>query len=675
MNPNLGHPKFVNYEEKIMDSKYQISLLFVTDYEDPISVKYELNESLKLIPILEFKWKLNQLIQEKRLKRVKLIFKKIKRAFRGKKIIKGIKVSFIETDKKGKEQEITMHLDRRRLRKLEYRPFRGKPLHPIILEAKKVRFTSLRNPKFIDDEYCYPQSILTQLNIYPKLKNYYQVKIEFTLSEEITDFLKERQFIMFDIFNKSTNISNSINYHCLVITKNKWNNINIVQATDLHLAQRNDHIYPNIIDLYNSLLKVNPENNNMESMANQIQTELKLSTKKVKKLRSTFPKRLINPNELFRQFIKVMNQKVLQNELDFVIISGDIVDFTISSNISPDTPNNFNYSNSNWKIFKEMLLDINQRKLKGMTKTTELLCPIFVILGNHDFRPWQYDLSWGSLHKKMGLTKEESEIIKTKYSASPIKAITRSDHAIMGYLSEINPSLNFHLRLNKFIFIFLNTGPDSFLKITDFISGKPSVIGISNTQMQYLSNLIKKYENESPEIILSLHGPPINPKDKRSVVTRLKKLFKSTIKTSLDEFKESKFKISLKRESKARIDDKFNLSAGTLASNRENILNFCLNHCILTLSGHTHTFKEFRLEKEIINMNNGEKEESMKVFYDDYSTFYQDADKIYAYGPFVVQTPALGLKAHKGPSFVGSYREIKIRDNKLTSFEVKNVRS
>ena len=76
-------------------------------------------------------------------------------------------------------------------------------------------------------------------------------------------------------------------------------------------------------------------------------------------------KRLINPNNQFRRFIKIMNRKVLRNELDFIVMTGDIVDYTVLSRLAKklrklNLATKFRYEDSNWKIFKNTILNSSE---------------------------------------------------------------------------------------------------------------------------------------------------------------------------------------------------------------------------------------------------------------------------------------------------------------------------
>jgi predicted MPP superfamily phosphohydrolase len=500
------------------------------------------------------------------------------------------------------------------------------------------------NLAFLKDQCFFPQKRL--LRIFPeKLKNFYALELEFILNKEIEQYLRDYKFILFDILYKSDKNLKKINYHSLVVSNNLWTNFKIVQATDLHLALRNDELFEKISEDYK-------------------QNSPELSKKQIFGKIDDLRKRIVNPNDLLRNFIKLMNQRVYRNDLDFIFITGDIVDFTVSNQHNPGESDIFSYDKSNWKVFKEIILNLANEN----PDSEELVCPIFTIIGNHDYKPWQYDLNWLGIYKKVGLLKPEAKVLKDEYSASPIKAILKSDNSLNAYLLEINPMLDYFLNLGNFLFIFLNSGSDSYKEITDYLTGSPSLTGISLRQISFLKNLKSSYPNKTS--ILCIHGPPINSPLKRGFLNRVKKLFKRDIFTTIDEFKESIFKNLKDKMNKARIDNKFNMEYGTISLNWENLLNFCYENCILTISGHTHILNEYRLLKVADSEKNGSKS-SIAIFYDYYSKICNSKQKILKFKPFIVQTPALGFKSYKKPGKVGGYREINIKNSNLVSFQVK----
>lgn len=674
VSPNIGHPKILNIDSKLTKKDFKTDLLIISNIKNPKKVKEFLTDNIKLIPIFDYKWKLEQLLKKRGLrKKIKRLWRKIKAFFSFRKKEKHFESSIEELDKFGEKQKRTVKIKKKDIKKIKPRAFRGIPIITKIINIISTTSIKINNSKYIDDQYCRPQNYLRKLDVFDNLDYFFKITLEFKITDEILKFLSTKKFVMFDILVEDINLDKEINYHAIVISKNDWTNINIIQATDLHIAKRNDEIFDKINKMYRNLRSKNIKKIN-QIETNQLNSKDKGDIRKsLFKIDLSFKKRLINPNNLFRKFIEIVNKKVTKNEIDFIIITGDIVDFTNISKTPENKNKIFRYKKSNWKVFKNIVLNINQTNTKGVKRSTEILCPIFTIPGNHDYRPWQYDLNWGGIYKKIGLKKIEAQALKDEYSASPIKAILKSENALKGYLSEINASLNYYLKLENSVFIFLNTGADSYKKITDFISGSPSLTGLTHRQIEFLNNIIEYKHNKKSQIFLCLHAPPINTREKRGILSRIKKKFKKMMRIHLDQFKESKFASLKRKREKARIDNKFNITYGTISSNWEKLIDFCIKYCILTISGHTHMLNEYRLKKSLQNSSNDKevKNSSFSVFYDDYSEICKNIKDIQKYSPFIVQTPALGLKSFKRLKKAGAYREIIIKNGKLDSFQVK----
>ncbi len=680
VNPNLGHPKILQIDKELNNNILQISLLFVSDINDLKEFERSIRDQIKLTPLLEYKWKM-KIILERQKKYLKK--KRKKEGFWSR-----FKLSRKKKEKSPKRAKTSksklkkvFQLAEERLRKLKPRAFRGDKIKSTILDVNPVDLKTIGDLDY--DEFCSPPTYLNKNNVYQYLRAYYKVLIEFTLTEEVLEFLKRRNFVMFDINQKSDKGKKRINYHSIVVSKQDWNDFNFVHATDLHLAERNDKIYE-IIKKWTKFLSIDDQERYLEEQKKELE---KLENDEDDLLLPHFSKplkrRLINPNNQMRKFIKIMNKKVLQNDLDFIALTGDLVDFTVLSKI-PKEDRVFDYNHSNWKIFKEIILNLPQKKVRGMNRGEEILCPIFTITGNHDYRPFHYDLRWAGLYRKIGLKAIEALALNDKLVAFPITAIIKSSRALNGYLSEINPSLDYSFKLGNNNFIFLNTGSDSFKHFADLISGHPSLTGLTNMQIKYLENLISHRIQKDDNTFLFLHGPAINPKQKVGFFKKFKRRFKrklgKLLLTKIEEFKESVLSKFEKKPSKIRIDGKFNVKYGTVASNWEKLIGFCKDFCILTLSGHTHALKEFRLDNpedlksqvfDAPPFNLKKIENPAAIFYDTYSELYTNAEDIENYAPFVVQTPALGLGGFKNPKLTGAYREVKVENGKLSSFEVK----
>jgi predicted MPP superfamily phosphohydrolase len=494
---------------------------------------------------------------------------------------------------------------------------------------------------------------------------------------------------MFDLWQEMPNKEIRVSYHSIVVSKNKWSDFKFFHATDLHLAERNDKIYE-IVKKWNVLVRKSDLGEILVQGAKAVSFFQRLLIKKPKDkipIKSTEPlrKRFVNPNNNFRNFIKLVNKQVSKNDLDFVLLTGDLIDFAILSKIPREKRKtiDFNYKDSNWRIFKEILLNFPQEKRRGMVSGEEILCPIFTIPGNHDYRPFHYDLRWGNLYRKIGLLQSEVIALNDQLMANPISSITKTFSALKAYLIEFNSSLDYFFKLGNNNFIFLNTGSDSFKKLMDFLSGHPSVTGISEKHIKYLENIIDSKIEPENNTYLMLHGPPINPKKKISALKRyaMSKPKKELI-TKIDEFKESLIQKLGKELSLARIDNKFDVQYGAISTNWEKLLKFCLDFCILTLSGHTHELKEFRLSNpqdlktKVVDthtspFNLKKLDNPAMIYYDIYSELYNNPEDIENNAPFVVQTPALGLGSYKNPKSESAFREIVIKKGKLASFKVK----
>ena len=200
-------------------------------------------------------------------------------------------------------------------------------------------------------------------------------------------------------------------------------------------------------------------------------------------------------------------------------------------------------------------------------------------------------------------------------------------------------------------------------------------------RQKYLENLINNVIKDDNNTFLFLHGPPLNTGGSKFSINIFEKKGSRFIKQRMSEFKESLIKNLGKPVSAARIDGVFNMKYGSVSTNWEKLVEFCKNYCILTLAGHTHDSKEFRLEDTETKSSVYDAppfrlkkiENPAAIYYDEYSEMFTNAKQIRENGPFVVQTPALGLGSYRHPETAGGYREIIVKDGKLSSFKVKYI--
>ncbi|MFX1550402.1 MAG: metallophosphoesterase [Promethearchaeota archaeon] len=668
ISPNLGRPLILDIDHKLKRRKFYITLLFIGYDYDPEYFKKSIQNQIKIVPLFDYRWSYKLIFKRKE----KGIFSKWRERRQRKKRKKFL------GDKLKTLMDSELNLEQ--LKILKSHLHRGDPISPSIINVENSSVTSINDLSYLKD--LTPQEILIKNQVFGKLNRFYKVQVEFSISKEVIKFLKERNFVMFDIYYPN----NKINYHSLVISKQQWKDFTFVHATDLHLAERNDRLYEIIKNWTESSIKEDVEDffdtlkKKLKFKKNQDHEEKILSDIKL-----PLRKRLINPNNQLRKFIKLMNKKVLRNELDFIVMTGDLVDYTILSRLAKKLRklNEFRYEDSNWQIFKNIILNMpSQEKYKGVIRSEELNCPIFTIVGNHDYRPFHYDLTWGNMYTKIGLNASEAIALNELFSASPITALTKTSFALTGYLSQINSSEDFNMKLGNNLFIFLNSGGDSFRNIRDLLTGHPSLTGVTLKQIKYLENIMNYEINENMNTFLFIHGPPLNPGGEKLSINIFEKKGSRFVRHRINDYKESKIKNIGKNISKARIDGVFNIKYGCVSSNWEKLIEFCKNFTVLTLSGHTHTNREFRLADpgefktsvfDAPPFRLKKIENPVAVFYDDYSEIYDNPKAISLNGPFVVQTPALGLGSYGNPKTAGGYREIIVKDGELTSFKVRYI--
>ncbi|KKN13044.1 hypothetical protein LCGC14_1010420 [marine sediment metagenome] len=668
ISPNLGNPEILKIDSKLKSKDFQTILLYVSDILNSERFQESIENNLVITPLFDYKWSY-QILPKKKEKGFWARWKE-RRAYK--------KQKKKDKDFQPPKQKTESKIDQ--LNQLKSHLHRGKPITPSIVDIKGISITPIHNISYINEST--PQEYLVKNRVFEGLNKFYKVSIDFSLSKEVLKFLKLRQFVMFDIKCGD----DRINYHSLVISKQKWKNFTFIHATDLHVAERNDRIYGIVKNWTQSSIK-----EGVDSFIKTLKKKLKLGIKTTtieevfSDIKTPLRRRLINPNNQFRKFIKISNRKVYRNELDFIVLTGDLIDYTVLSKLSKKLRKltDFKYENSNWQVFKKIILNTpSEEKYKGVKRGEELNCPIFTTLGNHDYRPFHYDLTWGEMYKKIGLKASEAIALNELFSASPISAISKSPLALKGYLSEVNAFYDFSLSLGNNLFIILNSGPDSFRNLRDLLKGHPSVTGVSYKQIKYLENLINTKVNENTNIFLFLHGPPVNTGVKKFKINLFEKKGARFVKNMISEFKESLLKKLGKPLSSARVDGIFNVKFGGVSSNWEKLIEFCKNFTVITLCGHTHDDQEFRLGDpgefktsvyDAPPFKLKKIENPAAIYYDNYSEIFTDPKSIKNNGPFVVQTPALGLGSYKHPEKAGAYRVINIKGGNLASFRIQYI--
>jgi hypothetical protein len=331
VKPNLGHPLFLTIDHGLKKRDFQAEILIISTIKDPKEFEKEIKGKIDLVPVLDYTWKFRNIFKEKDIELFDDLKKKSFWGRRKERKLRKKKEKIIERE----IQEDKTFYDFKfsdvnyQLKKLSSHPYRGKPLTTANIKIEVVSIVPITEISYLD--IISPQEYLLKYQIFGNLNIFYRVSIKFSITKEIKNFLEDRNFVMFDL----TISQERINYHSIVISKQEWRNFQFVHATDLHLAERNDRIYNIVKKWTESSVK-----RSVDDFINTVAKKLKLKQKSkdqdqsLSYLTSPLRKRLINPNNQFRKFIKLMNKKVFKNELDFIVLTGDLVDYSVLSRFS-----------------------------------------------------------------------------------------------------------------------------------------------------------------------------------------------------------------------------------------------------------------------------------------------------------------------------------------------------
>ncbi len=146
--------------------------------------------------------------------------------------------------------------------------------------------------------------------------------------------------------------------HC-IYSRNSWKDFGLLHATDIHVSKRIDSFkaifrealikYPD----YSALIQGGIDNVN-------------------------------NWNNCFRDFIRYANSMYKKGVVDGIIATGDIVDYLYEAGDNKKGGGNF-------KFLRDIILGKSPYP-EGEHEAEELLVPIFISLGNHDYRVNPYEL-------------------------------------------------------------------------------------------------------------------------------------------------------------------------------------------------------------------------------------------------------------------------------------------
>ncbi|MBI4651814.1 metallophosphoesterase [Candidatus Desantisbacteria bacterium] len=187
------------------------------------------------------------------------------------------------------------------------------------------------------------------------------------IKSDFKDLLRNKNRYLFDLCMEGTFYQKKI--HALFLTVTDKKDTDFIHLSDLHLARRNDLIKDEIEAIAGPIINFN------------------------------------NFNENMRKFIVKANSLADKDELDFILIGGDIIDF-VNQGISDKG----NEPNNNWYVFMEILSGTGSEPQKG---NYGIKIPIFTTTGNHDWRLHPYSIEF--LYDEFRLNQEEAEKFDFNY--------------------------------------------------------------------------------------------------------------------------------------------------------------------------------------------------------------------------------------------------------------------
>ncbi len=204
---------------------------------------------------------------------------------------------------------------------------------------------------------------------------YWIVNVAVAMNRALKDLLRQRngRYLprLYDlVFIRDNGQTQSVNHHSVQFVESFHSGCTFIHLTDLHLATRNDLILDEVLKVQHK----------------RSRTEIKQSYR--------------NFNDQFREVIKLANERADRGELDFVVITGDIVDFAFRGWVT-----DANHAENNWRTFVDIITGSGgQERMKG---NPGLKIAAFTSTGNHDWRSYPYDPNLRETRSQYGLERQE----------------------------------------------------------------------------------------------------------------------------------------------------------------------------------------------------------------------------------------------------------------------------
>jgi 3',5'-cyclic AMP phosphodiesterase CpdA len=479
------------------------------------------------------------------------------------------------------------------------------------------------------------------------------------------------------------------NFHAIALFNKDWKNFRFIHATDTHIARRNDFIA--------KFLKKRAKNKretgndkNQKTRSFILDREFKFNQEFQEKKLERFRHGKFNFNDNLRKFISYVNEKEKENSLDIVVFTGDLIDY-----VNP--ANKDKYYENNFQFLLDILVGLDrdpELREEGQNKK-EILVPIFTIIGNHDYRRSFYSIKTGRIYKKFGLKRKEIRKYSDDKPFRYLRALYSRTKFLNNYLLLFNPLLNFMVNFSeKYSLICLDTGMDSIANLFDLMKSAPSTRGLKKFQIKVLKAFIHQAKNK--HIVVFMHAPPLSPNFGGIKKWRLKRKFGLNRKIQWADFYEQNI---TKYQDTKRLETILYFKYQTIMYRWATLMKILVGtdedmdiqkKVDLVLCGHTHTLKEFRIEK-------AEKSERKKVLfwfyfipiyintpckiftsrYRDIIKKFEDKNQLKMWfeekKPFIFHTQGLGPLSSKFKVKSPGFRLITVENNQICNIQVYSL--
>ncbi|MBD3194854.1 MAG: hypothetical protein GF317_07360 [Candidatus Lokiarchaeota archaeon] len=605
----------------------------------------------------------------------------------------GLYVSKIDINEVMKNLEDNVYLQPVLAGKGEFNERRGKLIKLSILKVSKVLSPNLKKKVYPTENSCEIWDIYHNIRKggFKKSRRdtLFKCEVSFRVPNDLADLIDEFNVILFDLIVYFNNHKQKrVNYHSIALFNKSWENFRFIHATDTHIARRNDFIYKFLKKEKNKKKNDNQlgtEDLNHEVLEYDFEFEEEFQHENLE----IFRHGKFNFNYNLRLFISKVNKLCSNGKLDFIVLTGDIVDFV-------DTANTDEYYDNNFQFFLDILLGI-QRELKveipEHINKEELLVPIFTIVGNHDYRKGYYSIKTGIIYKKFGLEKKDVKNYKDDKYFNYFRSMYSRTKFLEDYFKFINPNRNFKIDIGKdYSLIFLDTGIDSIANLFGLMRSAPSTRGLKDYQIESLRNYIIQSQNRN--VIVFMHTPPLSPNLGPWKKWRLRKRFGLKRKVEWYDFYEQNIE---KYTGSKRIDSILYFKYQTIMYNWDILMEILSGSdkiirrkIDLVFCGHTHTLKEFRIreakeaEKQKVNLGfyfipfylKG----PCKIYTNRYRDIIKKFDNILdlkswfdAKKPFIFQTQGLGPLSSKFKVKSPGFRLVTIKKNQVVNIAVYSM--